>query len=566
MKKIILITCFLTICILAIVSSFNSTNASTSLPPDAHAGAPMDASGNTCVACHGGVATSTTGIISSDIPGTGFVGGTVYNFTVSMSGSSAYGYEITPQTASSSSGVGTLIGVLGSSISGKYVKHTTKIIGSSATWNFQWVAPLTGTVVTFYGGFNYANNNSSTSGDIIKTSSATYFSNSVLCPTPTITSISNNAPICSGSNLTLNVAAITSTGSLTYTWTGNGSFNSTSVSNPTVTGATSGNYTVNISNGCSSTSSVIAIVINPNPTVMVNSASICSGGNATLTASGASTYSWSPGATLSSTTNTIVTANPLSTTIYTIEGTTGICKGTSTTTVAIISTPTITVNSATVCNGFFATLTANGASTYTWTSPLTTSNPISVNPSSTTIYTVVGNASGCPGTFSATGTVLVNPSPSLTVTSTSSLICIGQSVALTASGASSYTWTNPGVTNGVAFSPTITTNYTVTGTQGPCSNTSNIIVIVNACAGIEDLTNSFYTSIYPNPNNGLFIIRTSILPASLIIYDLTGKEIMNKNLTEMETQINVPELENGVYYMNIKNGKNSINNKLIILK
>ena len=180
MKKILLLSSAITIFSIAIISTLNTTNASSSLPNDGNAGAPADAGGATCatIGCHSGTAvTQTTGVISSDIPGSGFIGGTTYNFTVSMSGASAYGFEMTPQTATSSTGLGTWIAGAGTSVSTKYIKQSAKKTGASATWSFQWTAPTTATTVTFYGAFNYANNSGTALGDVIKTSSVTYFAN-----------------------------------------------------------------------------------------------------------------------------------------------------------------------------------------------------------------------------------------------------------------------------------------------------------------------------------------------------------------------------------------------------
>jgi hypothetical protein len=178
MKKILLLSSAITILSIAVVSTLNTTNASSMLPPNANAGAPADAAGATCTGCHGGTATQTTGVISSDIPSSGFIGGTTYNFTVVMSGAAAYGFEMTPQTVTSSVGLGTWIAGAGTAVSTKYIKQSAKKTGASATWTFQWTAPATANTVTFYGAFNYANNNSATSGDVIKTSSITYLANS----------------------------------------------------------------------------------------------------------------------------------------------------------------------------------------------------------------------------------------------------------------------------------------------------------------------------------------------------------------------------------------------------
>lgn len=178
MRKILLLSAVITILSIALVSTLNTTTASSSLPPNATAGAPADAAGATCTGCHAGTATQTTGVISSNIPGSGFIGGTTYNFTVAMSGAAAYGFEMTPQTATSNVGLGTWIAGVGTAVSTKYIKQSSKKTGASATWTFQWTAPATATTVTFYGAFNYANNNLGTGGDVIKTSSVTYFANS----------------------------------------------------------------------------------------------------------------------------------------------------------------------------------------------------------------------------------------------------------------------------------------------------------------------------------------------------------------------------------------------------
>ena len=177
MKKILLLATFFTVTTLVIISNLNSSVANASSPPNATSGAPSDAGGVTCTNCHAGTATQTTGVISSNIPGSGYIGGTTYSVSVTMSGSSAYGFELTPQTATSNVGVGTWIASVGTGISGKYIKHAGKKIGTSAVWTFSWTAPTTATSVTFYGAFNYANNNGGSSGDIIKTSSITYLAN-----------------------------------------------------------------------------------------------------------------------------------------------------------------------------------------------------------------------------------------------------------------------------------------------------------------------------------------------------------------------------------------------------
>src|SRR5205085_908294 len=143
-------------------------------------------------------------------------------------------------------------------------------------------------------------------------------------------------------------------------------------------------------------------------------APICNGQSVALTANGAQTYSWTPSTNLSSSTGSSVTANPSSTTSYTVTGTDANgCSATAQVTVMVNPLPVITVSTpAPLCNGPSTALTANGAQTYSWT-PSTnlsssTGSSVTANPSSTTSYTVTGtDANGCSAT--AQVTVTVNP-------------------------------------------------------------------------------------------------------------------------------------------------------------
>lgn len=68
----------------------------------------------------------------------------------------------------------------------------------------------------------------------------------------------------------------------------------------------------------------------------------------------------------------------------------------------------------------------------------------------------------------------------LNASASNSLICLGQSVSLTASGTPTYTWSN-GVNNGASFTPTATATYTATGVgTGSCVNTATVTVNVSA--------------------------------------------------------------------------------------
>ena len=268
----------------------------------------------------------------------------------------------------------------------------------------------------------------------------------------------NSSTICVGQSATL-----TSAGATTYSW------NTGSTVNPqTVTPISTTNYTVSgTTAGC--TNSVVATVsVNPLPVVTVNSSTICVGQSATLTSVGATTYSWNTGSTLNP-----LTVTPISTTNYTVTGTTAGCSSTAISTVSVKPLPIVTVNASTICIGQSATLTAAGATTYTWNTG-STLNPLTVSLIATTNYTVTGTTAGCINI--AVSTVSVNPLPIVTVNSPT--ICVGQSTTLTAAGATTYTWNTGSTLNPLTVMPIATTNYTVIGTTAGCTSTAVSTVLV----------------------------------------------------------------------------------------
>ena len=287
---------------------------------------------------------------------------------------------------------------------------------------------------------------------------------------PTIAASITNTTICRGSSVTVAV-----TGATTYTWLPSGS-GSSSVLSPTSTTI----YTVTGSNGsCNSAPKNFTINVTPTPTtnITASSSTICAGQSVTLTASGATNYAWQPGAQ----TTTVVVVTPTATTNYTVTGANGICSSNKTITVNVSSTPTVaaSITNTTICRGSSVNVAVTGATTYTWLPSGSGSSSV-LSPTSTTIYTVTGSNGSCnsaPKNF----TVNVTPTPTTNVTASSATICAGQSVTLTASGATNYAW-QPGAqtTTVIAVTPTATTNYTVTGIGGICSSTKTISINVTA--------------------------------------------------------------------------------------
>lgn len=372
---------------------------------------------------------------------------------------------------------------------------------------------------------------------------------------PTINSTPSSTTICSGQAVNL-----TASGGTTYSWMP-GSLTTTVVN---VSPASTTVYTVTgTASGCSATKTT-TVNVNTSPSVNVTgNTAICSGSSTTLTASGASSYSWSPGGQ----TTSAVSVNPASTAVYTVTGTSSGCSTTQVATVTVTSAPNVSVSatSTTICNGSPASLSASGATSYTWNPGNLSGANVSVSPTGTTTYTVTGATSGCAGA-PKTSIVNVNASPTLSASATTTMLCAGQSTSLTASGATSYTW-NPGSLSGagVSVTPSATTTYTVTGTSAGCNGNTTVLVNVSTCTGIDNLAAGTGLSVYPNPNNGEFyIVNGYTQTVSMQIFNSVGQLVLQGRLDKAESRISLSGYGKGLYYVQLS-GNNFVKTvKLVV--
>lgn len=203
---------------------------------------------------------------------------------------------------------------------------------------------------------------------------------------------------------------------------------------------------------------------------------ICNGDSTTLTATGFGTYVWNTGET-----GTTITVAPNTYTRYSVVSTASNGYTDSAVVhVTVNSLPTPAINPATqgICSGTSASLTASGGISYSWSTTDATAT-ISVTPANTSTYTVtVTDANTCSATASAT--VTVNALPIATINPASAILCNGESTTLTASGGTSYIWSNTSTTASITVTPASTTTYTVTATDAnTCTASASASVTVN---------------------------------------------------------------------------------------
>ncbi len=382
-------------------------------------------------------------------------------------------------------------------------------------------------------------------------------------PNPTLTISPASAAICQGDSILLTGSG----NAITYTWSPGGQ-NSTSIyarPNQLTLYTISGTNSVNcISNAQQ------AVFVNPNPTIYVSSINptVCIGGPATVIATGATTYSWNQ---ISGTATQIL--NPLATAVYTVMGalSTG-CFGTATVLLSVyIPTLSITANTS-ICPGGSLVLSAGAASNYSWTNGLPPQQFVQITPLATTIYSVNALVYGpgqitCPASNSVQVTVNSNPVVTISSNRSSTVVCSGEPLRLTGSGALTYLWSTGVSTSSILVNPTTTRTYSLTGTDANgCESTVQYSVKVIICTGIGELSEHPSLKLYPNPSSGRLLIKAD-KASEIAIYSMSGQLVLQLSLdakTNFEEQIQ--DLAEGIYSVKQSTEDGLFQQKLIIQK
>ncbi len=230
-------------------------------------------------------------------------------------------------------------------------------------------------------------------------------------------------------------------------------------------------------------------------------------------------------------------------------------------TATVLPGPALSVSSASICSGQTASLTASGASTYSWNTG-SNSSVITVTPTTNTTYTISASNGGCVAT--TTTEVTVNTLPMVSLTAANNNVCASDSLVVLSGMPMGGVYSGTGV-SGVNFNPsaagtgTYTVLYNYTDANN-CSNTNTTSIIVAACVGIKEYTNSNGFSIYPNPANDFFVVRSqSKLGAlTLKVMDAAGKLVIDKTINNSTEQVDISKLAKGIYFIEVKESSETI--------
>jgi hypothetical protein len=350
--------------------------------------------------------------------------------------------------------------------------------------------------------------------------------NITINPKPTMTALPGVQSVCGGALVSAENFTSSPAGA-TFAWTNNnttiglaasGSGNIAGYTAPSVTTQQIGTISVMPTlNGCSAASpTTFNITIKPKPTVtsLPGLQSVCSGAavlaeNFTSSPAGA-TFAWTNnnttiGLAASGTGNIAGYTAPVVATqhigVISVTGTLNGCSSASPTTFNITINPKPTMTALpgvqSVCGGALVSAenftSSPAGATFAWTNNNTTiglaasgSGNIAgyTAPSVTTqqigTISVMPTLNGCSAASPTTFNITIKPKPTVSITPTSTIICSGSAITLTAVGATSYLWSGgSATTNTLLVSPTINTTYTVTGTIGGCINSATAVVTVS---------------------------------------------------------------------------------------
>lgn len=333
------------------------------------------------------------------------------------------------------------------------VASFTNIAGGSGNQNYLWT---NGTIILTT---NTVNTLSAGQWSVTVTDALTACQvNSVFTitepPAATLNLSASQNSVCLGSSIVLTGTNSGGTPGYTYTWT-----NGPPGSSHTVAESSSATYVYTLNsldaNNCL-TSNTISVDFVPNPVLSLANVSICPLETGTLTVSGAATYTWSD-----NTNNNTLSDNPLTSTPYTVSGSSLGCTSVATASIILkpLPVPFISSNSPR-CENTNLQLTAFGGLNYSWSGPLnyvsaaqnTVINSVGLTHAGVYDLTVTA-VNGC--TATANTTVIVNPTP--TLSAAGSTVCTIQTASLTASSlpGSSYQWSGPLSFNSIQQNPTI---------------------------------------------------------------------------------------------------------------
>jgi PKD repeat protein len=313
--------------------------------------------------------------------------------------------------------------------------------------------------------------------------------------------ITANQSICSGTS-----AILQATGGTSYTWTPGGQTTATITVSPTSTTA----YSVLIDNGTCTQILNSTVTVTATPiTAATADLAICAGQSTTLTASGGTSYQWTPGGQ----TTASITVNPTITTTYQVQAFNGTCGGN--------------------------------------IEPIV----VTVNPAPTAV------AAGTPTTVSISSGGTVNFSSAGSTSTGVTYVWDFGDGNTSASANPSHSYTAPGVYTVI-----------LTVSDANCSTTDIITITVIDDTNVEENIFAQSISAYPNPTNGELNLSFALATPRNIqveVFNSIGALVKTANYNGMSTgigRIYLGDEADGFYFVKVRSGEDTVTMRVSVIK
>ena len=171
--------------------------------------------------------------------------------------------------------------------------------------------------------------------------------------------------------------------------------------------------------------------------------------------------------------------------------------------------------------------------------------------------------------------VLVNPTPAVNLGKDTTITFADTLVLDAGNPGASYLWSTGANTQTIPafYTGLASDTYWVTVTALNCTSGDTIVIQFTDPSSAGEKEKWFSVRIIPNPNTGQFLLEIFARrpgDASLQILDITGRVIFEKEVDLLtgttKLEISLPLAGNGLYYLRLKQGEETISGKVLILR
>lgn len=313
-----------------------------------------------------------------------------------------------------------------------------------------------------------------------------------------------------------------------------------------LTAIESGEYEVYVHSdlyACNDTSTTVQLTINALPLVsaLITDAVICEGESVVLTGQGALTYTWNNGASDN------VSFSPNTSANYTVIGQDANgCENTASVYLTVNPLPLVVANvtDSEICEGQNIIFYGSGAQSYTWNNSIV--NGVSVMLMNSGTFDLIGtDNNGCTNTDNVS--VVVNAVPSISLGADTTICSYNAPLDLSVIGTyAGYSWNTGESTATIQVNQTGSYALTVTAANG-CTDSDAILVILDPCLGVEDLTNAI--NVYPNPTSGIVTMNfgKEITNGKVELIDAQGRVVLMNEVNGKNHTLDISSFATGIY-------------------